>query len=518
MPPAKLVEMVNISKSFPGVQANNRVSFDVLQGEIHALLGENGAGKTTLMNVLYGLYPADSGEIRWKDQPVHANTPRQAIKLGINMIHQHFMLVPKFTVVENIILGAPDGRRSSLDLKGPADRIQKLSETYGLELDPWVKVADLSVGAQQRVEIIKALYREAELLIMDEPTSVLAPGEVEHLFKVLQRLRSENRSVVFISHKLNEVLEISDRISVLRDGSLVGTAPNTRGLSRAELAQMMVGRPVTLQVQKPPVTRGEIVLKLENLHTSSESRRGNLHNLSLEVHRGEIVGIAGVDGNGQSELAEAVMGLRKVDEGRVRILGQDTTGWPTSRIRKLPLAYIPEERQKAGLVLYFPVRDNLALSSIGAAPYWNGWRIDYKELLSLARERIQRFRIATPGPMTQVEKLSGGNQQKVVLAREAAQRVDLIIACQATRGLDVDATRFVFEMMLEARMNGAGVLYISTELEEIMALSDTIAVIYQGQLAGILPRENADIKMVGLLMAGEGLQTDQARQTAKGQA
>ena len=498
-----LLEMREISKRFPGVLANNQVSFEVRQGEIHALLGENGAGKTTLMNVLYGLYPADGGEIYWKGNHLKIQSPRDAIEAGINMIHQHFMLIPKFTVNENIIMGTEEGRRPHINLKASAERIKALSKRYNLYVDPWVKISDLSVGEQQRVEIIKALYRGAELLIMDEPTSVLTPGEVEHLFDVLNQLREEKRSIIFISHKLNEVLKITDRISVLRDGHLVGTVSNTPELQRTDLAQMMVGRPVSLTISKQASKKGEVVLKLENLKTSAHSPRGTLHGITLEVHRGEVFGIAGVDGNGQSDLVEVIMGLTKQSEGRVMMLGQDITNWSTEKIRQFPIAYIPEERQKVGLVMEFPVMENFVLSSVGNQPFGKWWLINSKTLLDHAKEMIARFRIATPSPKTVTSKLSGGNQQKVVLAREVGKSVDLIIASQPTRGLDVDAMRFVFEIILSARENGAGVLYFSTELEEIIGLSDTIGILYEGKLNGVFPAEHIDVQTIGILMAGE---------------
>ncbi len=500
-PPETLLELRAITKSFTNVLANNRVSLDVARGEIHALLGENGAGKTTLMNVLYGLYPADSGDIYWKGQRVEIKAPRVALDLGIGMIHQHFMLIPKFTVVENIILGR--GRSPALDLDGPAQRIRALSEAYGLQVDPWAKVQTLSVGTQQRVEIVKALYRGAELLIMDEPTSVLTPGEVEHLYAVLDQLRSENRSVVFISHKLNEVLRVSDRISVLRDGRLVGTVNNTPDLSRAQLANMMVGRLVTLQIDKAPARRGQPVLRLQNLRSADKLRRGNLNGLSLEVHQGEIVGIAGVDGNGQAALTAALIGLHPLAEGRIELLGQDVTEWDTAKIRRLPLAYIPEERQQVGLVMGFPVCDNLLLSDVDRPPFGQWWALSQPEMLRHARALIERFRIATSSPLTLVDKLSGGNQQKVVIAREVGEEVDLIVAAQPTRGLDVDATRFVMDNMLAARQRGAGVLYISTDLEEILALSDTVGVMYEGRIVGLLPAAEASLETIGLWMAGE---------------
>ncbi len=501
-----LLEMKNIHKSFPGVRANRGIFFDVEEGEIHTLLGENGAGKSTLMNILFGLYVPDEGEIYWKGQKTETANTREALDLGIGMIHQHFMLIPKFTVVENIVLGTWEGRNPKLEVDGAARLITQLSQEYGLRVDPWALVEDLSVGEQQRVEIIKALFRGAKLLIMDEPTAVLTPGEVEDLFKVLLKLKEENRSIIFISHKLEEVKLISDRITVLRDGSVVATVTNTPDLDRGKLAHMMVGREINFNIQKPPSSQGKVVLSIKNVRTATRAEQVGLKEISLDVHRGEIYGIAGVDGNGQDELAEASMGLLKIHKGKIEIMGKDTTGWKTRELRKLPIAYIPKDRHNVGLVMDFTVRDNFVLDRVAKKPYGNPWSLNLKVILENALDLIKRFNIHTPDAKTEVQKLSGGNQQKVVLARETGQPVDLIIAVQPTRGLDVDASRFVFDTMLAARAQGAGILYISTELEEIMGLSDTIGVLYEGEQIGSMPGAEADLQTIGLLMAGERMQ------------
>lgn len=501
-----LLEMLEIYKSFPGVLANRAVNFNVDYGEIHTLLGENGAGKSTLMNILYGLYSPDSGEIRWKGKKVNISTPRAAIDLGIGMVHQHFMLIPKLTVVENIILGMHKGRNPRLSLKPSASQIAKISEEYGLDIDPWAVVGDLSVGAQQRVEIIKALYRGAELLILDEPTAVLTPSEVEQFFKVLQRLKEEHHSIIFISHKLDEVLKISDRISILRDGQMVKTLDNHSGLSKSLLANLMVGREINMRVEKNTCCPGEVVLKVENL-TSEGHGRNRLRGLSFEIHRGEIFGIAGVDGNGQSELSEVIMGLRKLESGKVTILGQVVTQPKTVDMRHRPIAYIPEDRHNVALIPDFSIEDNLVLSHVSEKPFGGVFYLNKEAITSNAQSLIRRFNIATPAPTVSVSKLSGGNQQKVVLAREMSRPVDLIIAAQPTRGLDIDATRFVFDTILAARDMGAAVLYISTELEEIISLCDQIGVIFNGQICGILPSGDASLETLGLLMTGESLES-----------
>ena len=499
-----LLRMNNICKEFPGVRANWCVDLEVAEGEIHALLGENGAGKSTLMNILYGLYVPDNGTVEWMGKEVTTAKTHEALAMGIGMIHQHFMLIPKFTVAENIVLGAwGNDRNPALDIKGAAKRITELSQNYGLEVDPWKLVENLSVGEQQRVEIIKALYRKVKLLIMDEPTAVLTPQEVQELFNVLERLKKEKRSVIFISHKLDEVLRISDRISVMRDGHRVATVPNTPDLNRGKLAYLMVGREVSLRIDKPPCKPRDVVLKLENLQIGNASEKHGLNGISFEVRQGEIFGIAGVDGNGQDELAEAIMGLQKLDGGRIEMFGKDTTRWTTNQVRQLPLAYIPEDRLNVAVVMDFSVRDNLVLTKVGHPPFGSKWGMNIGLMMNNALDLIKRFNISTPSPMTLLNKLSGGNQQKVVLARETGKPVDFILAVQPTRGLDIDATRFVHEVMLAAREHGAAILYISTELEEIIGLSDTICVIYEGKLVGRVPADQADLQTIGLLMAGE---------------
>jgi general nucleoside transport system ATP-binding protein len=498
-----LLEMKNIHKSFPGVRANCGIDFDVTEGEIHTLLGENGAGKSTLMNILYGLYLPEEGEIYWQGKKTDTSNTSEALELGIGMIHQHFMLIPKFSVVENIALGNWEGSNPKLELDEVANRITQLSDEYGLKVEPWSLVEDLSVGEQQRVEIIKALYRGAKLLVMDEPTAVLTPGEVDDLFKVLFHLKEENRSIIFISHKLEEVRRISDRITVLRDGCVVDTVRNSADLDRGKLAYMMVGREISLDIEKTAFDKGDVVLSLKSLHTEPEGEEVGLKDISFDVHRGEIYCIAGVDGNGQDELAEVIMGLLKLKSGGIEILGQDTTRWKTGELRKLPLAYIPKDRHNVGLVMDFSVGDNCVLDRINRKPYGNFWNLSVKAIQKNARELIKRFNIYTPNTKTEAQKLSGGNQQKVVLARETGQPVDLIIAVQPTRGLDVDATRFVYDTMLAARGQGAAILYITTELEEIMGLSDTIGVLFEGELIGSMLGEGAELQTVGLLMAGE---------------
>lgn len=500
-----LLEMKNINKSFPGVRANRDVCINVEEGEIHSLLGENGAGKSTLMNILYGLYVPDSGSILWQGKPIDVANTKEAIDLGIGMIHQHFMLIPKFTVVENIILGTWEGLNPKLALDEAAEKIIKLSEAYGKKIDPWAVVENLSVGEQQRVEIIKALYRDVRLLIMDEPTAVLTPQEVEELFKTLAILKKENRSVIFISHKLDEVLRVSDRITILRDGSCVASLDCTSDLDKGKLAHMLVGRDVSLEVDKTPYQGedNEVVLSLDQLRLQKFIHKGESNSISLDIHRGEIFGIAGVDGNGQEELAASILGIEKLAGGKIKINGIDTTHWTTPQIRQLSLAYIPEDRFGTGLVLDFTVQENLVLNTIDRPAFKNLFGMKFRSILSNAVDKIKKFNIFTPGPNTIVKKLSGGNQQKVVLARETGQPVDLIIAVQPTRGLDVDATRFVYDTMLAARDAGAAVLYISTELEEIMGLSDTIGVLFSGELIGTVPANIADLKTIGLLMAGE---------------
>lgn len=500
-----MIEMRGITKRFSRVLANDNVDFSVKKGEIRALLGENGAGKSTLMNVLYGLIEKDAGQIFWKGVEVTVNSPSEALNIGIGMIHQHFQLVEKFTVLDNIILGLKEGKWIEINRSEAERRILSLAETYGLQIKPKAFVEDLTVGEQQRVEIIKALYRNSELLIMDEPTAVLTPQEVEKLFKILRKLREEGKSIVFISHKLPEVLELCDSISIMRDGKMIDTIPNTPDLSPKKLASLMVDREMSLEITKSEFCPGETVLCLENVFADPVMGSSGIKDISMEVRRGEIFGLAGVDGNGQTDLSELIMGLRKLRAGKIKFLGTDISNASTKTIRKLPIGYIPPDRLHAALVMDFSLEMNMAYNHPDQQPYGKWYALDFKQIRQLAKAGINKFNISTPGADEIAGNLSGGNQQKVVLAREVGGNVDLIIAVYPTRGLDIDATNFVFDVLLKARDAGAAVLYISTELEEIMALSDTIGVLYSGKLMGQISSEGATVSQIGLLMAGEQL-------------
>ena len=501
-----LLEMRHITKSFARMVANDDVSFSIQKGEIRAILGENGAGKSTLMNVLYGLYKRDSGTIIWKGRELDIESPAEAIKVGIGMIHQHFQLVEKFTVLENIILGLKEGRFIELPLDQAEKKVMALSEAYGLNIRPRARVEDLTVGEQQRVEIVKALYRQSDLLIMDEPTAVLTPQEVRSLFGVLNKLRDEGKSIIFISHKLPEVLELCDSISIMRDGKMIQTLKNEPGLDSRTLASLMVGRSIDLHITKSPCKPGEVVLSLQRVSADPVSESSGVKNVTLDIHRGEIVGIAGVDGNGQTDLSELIMGLRKASGGRMEFLGRDITHSDTHQMRELPIGYIPADRNHAALVLDFSLQLNTALNHPDRKPYGSPFLMNFKSIAKITEEKMAEFNVSAPGSDEPAGNLSGGNQQKVVLAREVGEKVDLIIAVYPTRGLDIDATNFVFETMLKAREEGAAILYISTELEEILTLSDRIGVLYEGELVDVLPGENAEVEKIGLLMAGERVQ------------
>ncbi len=496
-----LLRLEKICKTFPGVVANDHVDLEILPGEIHALLGENGAGKTTLMNCVYGVYRPDSGTIYWKGRPVEIHQARDAIALGIGMVHQHFMLVPPLTVAENIILGLPSPREPLLDLKSASRQIRELAQSYGLPIEPDVPVWQLPVGVQQRVEILKALYRQAELLILDEPTAVLTPGEVEELFKVLRAFKEKGLSIIFISHKLEEVMTISDRITVMRAGKVVDTLPASRTNPR-ELARMMVGREVFLHIEKPPCTPGEVVLELENVRAQSDRDLPALKGISLQVRAGEIVGIAGVDGNGQTELAEVIAGLRRVTEGRIRVLGKDITNCMPKDIIDLGVAFVPPDRQHMGLLLDFTVSENLIGKSFDRPPFSRYGFLQRRFIENFCDGAIRSCDIRTPHAQVPVKLLSGGNQQKVVLARELSLQPKLLVASQPTRGLDVGATEYIRRQMVEARSAGTAILLISTELDEVLSLSDRIAVIYEGEIMGIMSAAEADLQEIGLLMAG----------------
>lgn len=502
MTTSTFLRMENIVKTFPGVVANNQVNLDVRHGEIHALLGENGAGKSTLMNILYGLYQPDSGQISLNEQPVTIHSPDDAIAKGIGMVHQHFMLVPPLSVIENVILGLPGDNGILLNHQAAKKNILELSHTYGLEVDPDAFIWTLSVGNQQRVEIIKALYRGAKLLILDEPSAVLTPQEIEGLFEVMRRLVSNGgNSIIFISHKLDEVMEISDRVTVLRDGAAVATV-NTKDTNKAELARMMVGREVLFRVDKPPVQMGQVVLDIQNLVVNDDRHLPAVRNLSLQIHKGEIVGLAGVDGNGQKEVAEAITGLRPSQAGTIRISGRDTTHLNSGDLLHFNMAYIPEDRHREGLVLGFTLSENMIARNFRRPPISMWGLLNYQAIKALAKKLIERFDVRTPSAEVTAKTLSGGNQQKVVVARELAENPDLIIAAHPTRGLDVGATEFVENQLLEQRSRGAAVLYISTELEEILNLSDRIAVIHRGEIMGIVRPTQVTPEELGLMMAG----------------
>lgn len=500
MPP--VLELHGVTKAFPGVLANDHIDLTLNEGEILALLGENGAGKTTLMNVLYGLYTPDEGEITIRGTEVDIHDPNDAIRQGIGMVHQHFMLVPVFTVTENVMLGVESVRAGLfLDREAAAQRIREISSRFGLEVDPDVLVQTLPVGIQQRVEIIKILYREADILILDEPTAVLTPQEADELFKVIRSLVAQGKSVIFISHKLKEVLAIADRITVLRDGRVVGST-TPREATEASLAKMMVGREVILSVDKKPAQPGEIMLDVQDLHVLDDRGRVAVNGVSLQVQAGEVLGIAGVQGNGQTQLVEALTGLRRVESGRVTILGKDATHATPRAITEIGTAHVPEDRQKDGLVLSFPVEDNLVLNTYYVPPFARGLALQQNEIEKAARERVELFDVRTPSIFVPVSSLSGGNQQKVIVAREFSRPISLLIASQPTRGLDVGSIEYIHGRIVEKRDEGCAVLLVSPELDEILSLSDRIAVMYEGQIIATLPAEEATKERLGLLMAG----------------
>lgn len=495
------LEMRGITKRFPGVLANDRVDFDVKSGEVHALLGENGAGKSTLMKILYGLYHPDEGEILINGKPVTIDSPNDSINLGIGMIHQHFMLVQTLTVAENVALGLPSTRGLITDLDHVSKRILELADIYGLRIDPSAYIWQLSVGQQQRVEIIKALYRGAALLILDEPTAVLTPQEVDELFVIMHQMVKDGHALIFISHKLHEVVEISNRVSVLRDGRKMGTRP-TSETTKQDLANWMVGREVGFAPDRGEVQRGEARLELENVSCGSDRGTPGLRGVSLDVHSGEILGLAGVSGNGQRELAEAITGLRKVTGGKVRLEGEDVTNMLPAELTDRMLSYIPEERMKDGMIKDFSVAENMVLREHQKPPYSRFGFLNLREISQNSDNLIAKFQVKTPSHETLAKNLSGGNIQKVVIARELSRNPRVIIAAQPTRGLDIGATEYVRQQLIEQRKAGVAILLISEDLDEILALSDRIAVIYEGQIMDIVPRDEATPEKLGLLMAG----------------
>jgi ABC-type uncharacterized transport system ATPase subunit len=505
-----VLEVRNITKVFPGVVANDSISFNLNKGEVLAFLGENGAGKSTLMNILYGLYRPDQGEILLNGKPVHFTGPHDAIAAGIGMVHQHFMLVPTLTVAENIILGNEDSKGiQKLNLREASKRIRTLSQQYGLALDPLALVGDLSVGMQQRVEIVKAFYRNANILILDEPTAVLTPQEADELGTIMRSLTSQGKSIIFISHKLREVLAIADRVEVLRLGKIVGKVEDLSTATEQSLASLMVGRSVVLRVDKGVAHPKETILTVNELKAMDDRGIMSLNGATFTVRSGEVLGVAGVEGNGQTELVEVLTGLRPAAGGDLFLENKSLIGQSPRSSTEAGIGYVPQDRQRFGLVLPYGVDDNLVLSSYYRAPFTKGLVINHKAIGRYAQDLVKKFDIRTPNVETQAGKLSGGNQQKAVVAREFSRDNKLLIAVQPTRGLDVGSIEFIHRNIINQRDAGVAVLLVSSELDEIMSLSDRIAVIYKGQILAIVDNiartdeeHEALRNELGLLMAG----------------
>jgi general nucleoside transport system ATP-binding protein len=497
-----VLELRGITKRFPGVLANDHIDLTLKEGEIHALLGENGAGKTTLMNILYGLYAPDEGEVYVRGKQIDVQSPSDAISEGVGMVHQHFMLIPVFTVTENVMLGDESTRYGTvLDRKLAASKIRQISEQYNLQVDPDAYVKDLPVGVQQRVEIIKLLYREADILILDEPTAVLTPQETDELFKIMRNLVSKGKSIIFITHKLREVLDFADRITVIRRGKVIGSVLPEDADKRL-LAEMMVGRAVELELDRTPAKIGDQILSVKNLIVADERNQVAVDDISFDVYAGEVFGVAGVQGNGQTELVEALTGMRPSLSGSIEALGEEITHASPRQITELGTAHVPEDRQKDGLVLPFPISDNLILNTYYQKPFTKGAVLDDQAILQSANKLVDEFDIRTPSALTSVGSLSGGNQQKVIVAREFSRPIKLLIASQPTRGLDVGSVEYIHRRVLQKRDEGCAVVLVSSELDEIMELSDRIAVMYRGKIVEILSAEEATKEGVGLLMAG----------------
>ena len=498
-----VVSMRGIVKRFPGVLANDQVDFDLRQGEVHALLGENGAGKSTLMNVLAGLYRADDGTVTVHSKPANFGSPREAIEAGIGMVHQHFMLVPSQSVTENVLLGL-DEPRFRMNLDRYNHEIEEIAQQFGLHVDPAAKVWQLTVGEQQRVEILKMLYRGANVLIMDEPTAVLAPSEIDELFNTLRSMTAQGKSIVFISHKLHEVMAISDRVTVLQKGKITSTGIETKDVTRADLARLMVGREVVFRVEKKQVETGDVVLDVEDLRADNDKGLPSLNGVSLNVHQGEIVGLAGVAGNGQSELAEALAGLREILGGKVVVNELDVTNKPVKLGIREGISLIPADRTLVGTAPNLSVTDNVIMKNYDQAPIGKGWIVNSLEAGKYASDLKDAYDIMVPNIQTSVRLLSGGNLQKVILAREISSEPKLMIAVQPTRGLDVGAIEGVQKLLLAQRETGAAILLISEELEELLSLSDRIYVIYEGEIMGEV--HDGDIDKIGQMMTGTRLE------------
>ncbi len=502
-----VLELKGITKRFPGVLANDHIDLTLKHGEIHALLGENGAGKSTLMNILYGLYQPTEGEIFVNGRLTAVHSPSDAIRAGIGMVHQHFMLIPVFSVTENVMLGEESLQAGIvLDRASAAKKIRDLSEKFGLSVDPKAMVGDLPVGVQQRVEIIKLLYRDANILIFDEPTAVLTPQEADALFEIMRSLVEQGKSIIFITHKLREVLEFADHITVIRRGKVVGSTLPSEA-TPSSLAEMMVGRAVHLEVDRKPHEAGEAVLKLASLVVLDDQDGTAVNGLNLEVKAGEIVGVAGIQGNGQTELVEAITGMRETASGSINLLGNEIANHPPRYITELGIAHVPEDRQRDGLVLGFPIVDNLAIQSYYQEPFSKGATMQEGFMRDHAEELVKAYDVRTPSIDTAAGALSGGNQQKVIVAREFSRDISLLVASQPTRGLDVGSIEYIHEQVIEKRDSGCAVLLVSTELDEIMNLSDRIAVMYDGKLVALVDADTVTKEQVGLLMAGGELKT-----------
>jgi ABC-type uncharacterized transport system ATPase subunit len=497
------LELKGITKQFPGVLANDAISISADRGEVLGLLGENGAGKSTLMNILSGLYRPDAGEILIDGSPRTFTDPRQAIEAGIGMVHQHFQLVPVFDVVEAVALGAESvsGFLGTFDRKTARQRVAELSERYNLNVNPDAKIEDLPVGVRQRVEILKALYRQSDILVLDEPSAVLTPFETEELFGIIRGLAKAGTTVIFITHKLNEVLEVADKITVLRRGRVAGTVDPTTA-TREQLANLMVGRDVELKVPKGPSHPGDVVLQLRNLHVRDDRGHMAVRDVNLEIRAGEIVALAGVQGNGQTELVEAIVGLRAVDSGEINLDAHSIKAVSPRHISNEGVAHIPEDRNRDGLIAYMTVAENFILDSYHRPPYSKGIRLDHKAINAAAEQAVKDYDVRTPGIDTYAGSLSGGNQQKVVVAREFSRPLKLVIAAQPTRGLDVGSIEYIHKRIVEQRDQGAAILIVSTELEEVLAVGDRVAVMQGGQLVGIVEGETATYENVGMLMGG----------------
>lgn len=496
-----VIEMLHIRKEFPGIVANDDITLQLKKGEIHALLGENGAGKSTLMNVLFGLYQPEQGEIRVNGKEVKITSPNIANDLGIGMVHQHFMLVDTFTVTENIILGKEPTKGGKIDLKEAAQEVRQLSERYGLKIDPDAKISDISVGMQQRVEILKTLYRGADILIFDEPTAVLTPQEIKELIQIMQNLITEGKSIILITHKLKEIMEVCDRCTVIRKGKGIGTV-NVSETNPNELASLMVGREVVFTTVKQDAKPSGEVLNIQDLVVKDSRGVEAIRSLNLSVRAGEIVGIAGVDGNGQSELIEAITGLRKPESGTISINGTEIQKKSPRKITETGIGHIPQDRHKYGLVLDYSIGENMVLQTYYQQPLSKWGILNYKNIFNKARTLIKEFDVRTPSEYTPARALSGGNQQKAIIAREIDRNPDLLIAAQPTRGLDVGAIEFIHKRLIEQRDQGKAVLLVSFELDEILNVSDRIAVIYEGSIVAIVDPKKTTEQELGLLMAG----------------